>query len=65
MEWLDNINDRKFVTLRLYDLSEGNAPCLEFNPLKLSDEPDWNPMPEEWHCCSERCTFTLRTTSGC
>ena len=23
---------------------------LDFNPLSLSQEPDWNPMLEEWHC---------------
>ena len=26
---------------------------MDFNPLKMSCEPDWNPMWEEWHCyCS-------------
>lgn len=38
-----------FVELRL------NAPksekiFLEFQPLKISDVPDWNPTWEEWHC---------------
>lgn len=23
--------------------------CLTFNPLKISNEPDWNPQWEEWH----------------
>ena len=23
---------------------------LDFHPLKISNEPDWNPMWEEWHC---------------
>lgn len=53
MKWLENINERKFVTLRLYNTAEKNAPCLTFNPLKISDAPDWNPEPEEWNCCSE------------
>lgn len=53
MKWLDNSDEQKPVVLRLYDNSPENSPCLTFNPLKLSDEPDWNPMPEEWHCCSE------------
>lgn len=53
MKWLENINERKFVTLRLYDNSEGNVPCLTFNPLKISNAPNWNPSPEEWNCCSE------------
>lgn len=53
MKWIDNTNEQYPVTLRLYDTSKGNAPMLEFNPLKRSDKPDWNPMPEEWHCCSK------------
>ncbi len=53
MRWLDNSDEQKPVVLRLYDNSPGNSPRLEFNPLKLSDEPGWNPMPEEGHCCSE------------
>ena len=51
MKWIDNTNEQYPVTLRLYDTSKGNAPMLEFTPLKRSDKPDWNPMPEEWHCC--------------
>lgn len=53
MKWADNTDERKFLKLRLYDKSEGNAPRLKFEPLKISDKPDWNPMPEEWSCCSE------------
>lgn len=53
MKWAENANERKFLELRLYDKSEGSAPCLKFEPLKISDAPDWNPMPEEWNCCSE------------
>lgn len=51
MRWLDNPDEQKPVVLRLYDNSPKNSPCLTFNPLKLSNEPGWNPMPEEWHCC--------------
>ena len=51
MAWL-NLNSyerQEYVELRL------NAPkaekiLLEFNPLKISDTPDWNPAWEEWHC---------------
>lgn len=54
MVWLnpDDYKSQEYVELRL------NAPksekiCLDFNPLKMSSEPDWNPMWEEWHCyCS-------------
>lgn len=53
MKWIDGSHERKPLTLRLYDKSVGNAPCLKFEPLKISDKPDWNPMPEEWNCCSE------------
>lgn len=53
MKWLDDPDEQQPVVLRLYDNSPENSPCLTFNPLKLSSEPDWNPMPEEWHCCSE------------
>lgn len=51
MKWLDNPEKQKPVVLRLYDNSPENSPCLTFNPLRLSNEPDRNPMPEEWHCC--------------
>lgn len=48
--WL-SLNDykrQKYVELRL------NAPkaekiWLEFNPLKMAQDPDWNPAWEEWH----------------
>lgn len=53
MVWLNpnDYEEQEYVELRL------NAPkderiFLEFNPLKTSDEPDWNPMWEEWHCYS-------------
>lgn len=53
MKWIGNVNERRSLELRLYYTSEGNAPCLTFDPLKISDAPDWNPMPEDWSCCSE------------
>lgn len=53
MRWLDDPDEQKPIVLRLYDNSPTNSPCLTFNPLKISDNQDWNPMPEEWHCCSE------------
>lgn len=53
MIWLDDINKQQNCWLKLYHRSEGDSPCLTFNPLKISNEPDWNPMFEEWHCCSE------------
>lgn len=53
MRWAENAGERQPLTLRLYDKSEGNAPRLKFDPLRLSDGTDWNPMPEDWNCCSE------------
>lgn len=53
MKWADNAEERKPILLRLYDSSPENSPRLTFNPLKISDVPDWNPVPEEWNCCSE------------
>ena len=53
MVWLNpnGYKGQTYVELRL------NAPksekiFLEFNPLKISDTPNWNPMWEEWHCYS-------------
>ena len=47
MEWLnDNEMDKqKFIELRLY-APEDELVLLDFYPLRESDEPDWNPMPE-------------------
>jgi len=51
MVWLNpkDYKKQEYVVLRL------NAPknekiYLDFNPVKISHEPDWNPMWEEWHC---------------
>lgn len=53
MKWIETAEERKPAVLRLYDNSPENSPCLTFNPLKISDALDWNPMPDEWNCCSE------------
>lgn len=53
MKWIENANECHFLELRLYHSSEGNAPCLTFDPLKISDAPDWNPMLKDWNSCSE------------
>lgn len=51
MIWL-NPNEYKnqtYVELRLH-APKSEKIYLEFNPLKMSFEPDWNPMWKEWHC---------------
>ena len=51
MVWL-NPNDyqkQEYVELRLI-APKNEKICLVFNPLRMSCEPDWNPMWEEWHC---------------
>ena len=54
MVWLETTEweNQKYIDLRL-NASENEKIVLEFNPLKLSDAPDWNPMWEEWHCYAE------------
>lgn len=55
MEWipLDHTNipckNQKYVDLRLY-APESEKILLDFNPLKISEVPDWIPLWEEWHC---------------
>ena len=51
MIWLKPSEYRKqeYIELRLY-APESERILLDFNPLKFSDEPDWNPAWEEWHC---------------
>ena len=51
MIWLKPSEYRKqeYIELRLY-APKSEKILLDFNPLKLSDEPDWNPAWEEWHC---------------
>ena len=54
MEWLNDneIDKQKFKVLRLY-APEDELVLLDFYPLRESDEPDWNPMPEDWSCYPE------------
>ena len=49
--WLDleETKQQKYLELRLHAPKEEKI-LLDFNPLSLSQEPDWNPMFEEWHC---------------
>lgn len=51
MIWLQPSEHKKqeYIVLRLYS-PKSEKILLDFNPLKLSDEPDWNPSWEEWHC---------------
>lgn len=53
MVWLNQngYEGQEYVELRL-NAPKGEKIFLEFNPLKISDTPDWNPMWEEWHCYS-------------
>lgn len=51
MIWLDpsEHSEQEYIELRLY------APyyekiVLDFNPLKMSYEPDWDPAGDDWHC---------------
>ncbi|MDE6727875.1 MAG: hypothetical protein K2J80_08045 [Oscillospiraceae bacterium] len=53
MQWIENAEERKPAVLRLYDNSPENSPRLTFDPLRISDTPDWDPVPEDWSCCSE------------
>lgn len=51
MIWLEpkEFSKQKYTVLRL--LAPRNEKILlDFNPLRISDEPNWNPKWEEWHC---------------
>ncbi len=54
MVWLNSSEHAKqtYKELRLY-ASEHERIRLDFNPLRISDEPNWNPKWEEWHCYGE------------
>ncbi|MCH5203981.1 MAG: BdrN protein [Oscillospiraceae bacterium] len=52
MIWTENTSDRKFRVLRL-NSPKAEKIRLDFEPLKMSDKPNWNPMWEEWHCYLE------------
>ena len=51
MVWLkpSDYRKQKYIELRLY-APQNEKIVLEFNPLKISNEPNWNPTWEEWHC---------------
>ena len=51
MIWLepDEHREQEYIELRLY-APKNEKIRLDFDPLKMSDEPDWNPMWDEWHC---------------
>ena len=51
MEWLKpkDYRNQKYMELRLH-APKSEKILLDFNPLRMSDEPDWNPQWEEWHC---------------
>ena len=55
MVWLGNYAMRKSkaVELRLY-APQKEKIFLDFLPLKESDEENWNPSWEEWHCYYKR-----------
>lgn len=47
--WISKGEKQKELELRLY-APESEVIRLTFNPLKISDEPNWNPQWEEWTC---------------
>ena len=51
MIWLNPSEYKKqiYKELRLYAPKDEKIP-LDFEPLRISDNPNWNPMWEEWHC---------------
>ena len=51
MIWLkpSDYRKQKYIELRLY-APQNEKILLDFNPLKMSEEPEWNPVWEEWHC---------------
>lgn len=51
MVWLDlgETEKQKYLELRLH-ATKTEMILLDFNPLRPSQESDWNPKWEEWHC---------------
>lgn len=49
--WLNpnEYEKQEYKVLRLY-APEDEKILLDFNPLKVSYDYDWNPQWEEWHC---------------
>lgn len=54
MIWLkpSEYRKQKYIELRLY-APKNERILLNFNPLRISDKPGWNPAWEEWHCYAE------------
>ena len=50
--WLRPDEPQSFRVLRLY-APENEKILLDFQPLRKSAAPDWNPMPEDWSCYRE------------
>lgn len=48
MEWVTDISNRKELRLWMYT-DKPEKIVIRFEPLKMSDLPDWNPQWEEWH----------------
>ena len=49
MIWLTDISDREYKRLAVYsDRTEKTA--VMFEPLRMSDEPGWDPQWEDWTC---------------
>ena len=51
MIWLksSDYKKQKYIELRLH-APKNEKILLDFNPLKISNAPDWNPAWEDWHC---------------
>lgn len=41
--------DQTFIRLR-YKIQPEPRPFLTLQPVRISDDPDWNPLWEDWHC---------------
>lgn len=52
--WLSNYEGQAEIVLRLY-APKSEMINLTFNPLKLSEEPDWIPQWEGWHAYAATC----------
>lgn len=51
MIWLNpsEYKKQRYKELRLYAPKDEKI-LLDFNPLRISHKPNWNPTWEEWHC---------------
>ena len=50
--WLKPDEPQSFRILRLH-APENEKILLDFQPLRKSAVPEWNPMPEDWSCYRE------------